>query len=89
MDAVVVVVIAWLLDLQLPMQSVPITTKYMSSNPAHGEVYLIQHYVIKLFSDLPQVGSFYRVFRFPQPINLTSMNEIIEILLKLTLTTIT
>ena len=89
MDAVVVVVIAWLLDLQLPMQSVPITTKYMSSNPAHGEVYLIQHYVIKLFSDLPQVGSFHRVFRFPQPINLTSMNEIIEILLKLTLTTIT
>ena len=30
----VVVVIVWLLDLQLPMQSVFITTKVVSSNPA-------------------------------------------------------
>jgi hypothetical protein len=28
--------------------SVPITTNVVSSNPAHGEVYLIQHYVIKV-----------------------------------------
>ena len=42
----VVVVIVWLLDLQLPMQSVPITTKVVSSNPAHGEMCSIQHYVI-------------------------------------------
>jgi hypothetical protein len=35
--------------LQLPMQSVPITTKLVSSNPTHGEVYSIQHYVIKGF----------------------------------------
>jgi hypothetical protein len=34
-------------DLQLPMQSVPITTKVVSSNPTHGEVYSIQLYVIK------------------------------------------
>jgi hypothetical protein len=27
------------LDLQLPVQSVPITTKVASSNPVHGEVY--------------------------------------------------
>jgi hypothetical protein len=26
-------------DLQLPMQSVPITTKVVSLNPTHGEVY--------------------------------------------------
>ena len=26
------------------MQSVPITTNIVSSNPAHGEVYTIQHY---------------------------------------------
>ena len=39
----VVVVIVWQLDLQLPMQSVPITTKVVNSNPAHGEVYSIQH----------------------------------------------
>jgi hypothetical protein len=29
------------------MQSVPITTKVVSSNPVHGEVYSIQHYMIK------------------------------------------
>ena len=29
------------------MQSKPITTKVMNLNPAHGEVYSIQHYVIK------------------------------------------
>jgi hypothetical protein len=40
----VVVVILWLLDLQLPVQSVPITTK-VSSNPAHGEMNSIQRYV--------------------------------------------
>ena len=64
----VVVVIAWWLDLQLPVQSVPITTKVVSSNPVHGEVYSIQHYV----SDLRQVGGFLRVFRFPLPIKLTA-----------------
>jgi len=29
------------------MQSVPITTNVVSLNPAYGEVYLIQHHVIK------------------------------------------
>ena len=42
----------WWLDLQLPMQSVPITTNVVSSNPAHGEVYSIQQYKIKFVSDL-------------------------------------
>ena len=32
----VMVVIVWLLDLQLPMQSVPITTSIVSSNPAQA-----------------------------------------------------
>ena len=36
------------LDLQLPGKSVPITTNVVSSNSAHGEVYSIQHYLIKL-----------------------------------------
>ena len=45
-------------NLQLPMQSVPITTNVVSSNPAHGEMYSIQDYVIKLVSDLRQVGCF-------------------------------
>ena len=39
------------LDLQLPVQSVPITTKVVSSNPVHDKVYLIQHYVIKFVCD--------------------------------------
>ena len=33
------------------IQSLPITTKIVSSNPGHGEVYLIQHYVIKFIGD--------------------------------------
>ena len=41
-----------LLDLQLPVQSVPITTKVVSLNPVQGEVYSIQQYVIKIVSDL-------------------------------------
>jgi len=38
------------MDLQLSVQSVPITTKAVSLNRAHGEVYSIQHYVIKFVS---------------------------------------
>jgi hypothetical protein len=44
-------------DLQLPVQSVPITTIVVSSYPAHGEVYST-YYVIKVVSDLRQVGGF-------------------------------
>jgi hypothetical protein len=51
---------------------VPITTKVVSSNPAHGEVYLIQHYAIKFVSDLRQVCGFHRVLGFPSPIKLTA-----------------
>ena len=69
----IVVVIVWYLDLQLHVQSVPITTKVVSSNPVHGEVYSIQHYVIKFVSDLRHVGGFLRVLRFPPPIKLTAM----------------
>jgi hypothetical protein len=39
----IVAVIGWLLDLQLHVQSEPITTKVVSSKPVHGEVYSIQH----------------------------------------------
>jgi hypothetical protein len=54
----VVVVIVWKLDLQLPVQSMPITTNVVSSNPANDEVYPIPNYVIKVVSDLRQVGGF-------------------------------
>ena len=60
-----------LLDLQLLVQSVPITTKVASSNPVYGEVYSIQDYVIKFVSDLWQIGGFLIVLRFPLPIKLT------------------
>jgi hypothetical protein len=67
---------------------VPITTEVVSSNPVHGEEYSIQHYVIKIISDLQQVGGFLRVLRFPPP-NETDHYDITEILLKVELNTMT
>jgi len=49
----------------IPVQSVLITTKVASLNPTHGEVYSIQHYVIKFVSDLRQVSGFLQVLGFP------------------------
>ena len=54
------------------MQSVPITTKIVSSNPVDGEVYSIQHYVVKLVSDLRQVNGFLQVLWFPPLIKLAT-----------------
>ena len=53
-------------------QSVTITTKVVSLNPVHREVYLLQHFVIKFVNDLRQVDGFLRVLRFPPPIKLTT-----------------
>ena len=64
------VVIVWSLDLQLLVQSVPIITKVLSFNPAHGEVYLIQLYVVKFVINLRQ--GFLKVLQFPPPIELTT-----------------
>jgi len=61
------------------MQAMPVTTNFVKSNPAHGEVYSIQHYVIlikKFVSDLRQVGGFLELLQFPPPIKLTSMIEL-------------
>jgi hypothetical protein len=67
------------------MQSVPITTNIVSSIPARGELYSIQHYVIKFVSELQQVGSFSPVsFK-----NKTDGHDITEILMKVVLNTIT
>jgi hypothetical protein len=45
------------------------TTKVVSSNPVHGEIYSIQHDVINfVVSDLRQVGGFHRVLWYPPPI---------------------
>ena len=66
------VVITWWLDLLLPVQLVPITTSVVSLNPAHDEVYSIQHYVIKFVNELRQVSCFFRVLWFSPPIKLTA-----------------
>jgi len=63
-------VAVWQLDLQLPMQSVPIATEVVSLNPTHGEVYSIQLYVIKFVSELRQIGDFLWGLRYPPLIKL-------------------
>ena len=73
------------MDLQLPMQLVPITTKIVSSNIAQGEVYPVQHCVIKFVSDLPHACSFLRVLRFSY--TNTSLHNKSEMLLKVALNT--
>jgi len=57
------------------VQSMPITTKVVSSNSAHGEVHLMQHCVIR-FSPVSST-------------NKTDLHNIAEILLKVQLNTIT
>jgi len=63
------------------MQSVPITTNVVNSNPVHGEVYSIQHYVIKFVSDFSPGTPF-------SSTNETDCYDITEILLKVALNTI-
>jgi len=58
--------------LQLPVKSVPITTKIVSLNIAQGEVYPVQHCVIKFVSDLRHVADFLRVLQFPASIKLNA-----------------
>jgi hypothetical protein len=54
--------------LQLHVQSVPFTTKPVSSNPVHGKMHFIQHYLITFLSDLRKVGGF---LQLPPTIKLT------------------
>ena len=70
------------------MQSVPITTNVVRSNPAHGEMYSIQHYVIKSVGDLRQVGGISSTTPVSST-NKTYRHEIAEILLKVALNTTT
>ena len=56
-----------------------ITAKVVNSNPVHGEVYSIQHYLIKLVSDLRQIRT--RV----SLTNKSDRHDIAEILLKVVL----
>ena len=68
------------LELQLPMQSVPIIPNVVSSNPAHGEGYSVQDYAQSWwFSLCTPVSS----------INKTELHDITEVLFKAELITIT
>jgi hypothetical protein len=55
-------------------------TKIVSSNPVHGEMYSIQHDVIKFVNDW---------FSLVSPTNKTDRHDITEILLKVALNTLT
>jgi hypothetical protein len=74
------VVIVWYLDLQLPVQSVTITTNVVSLNPAHGQVYSIQHYVI-VCQGLA-TGRWFSQGTLVSSTNKTNRYDITEILLK-------
>jgi hypothetical protein len=64
------------------VQSVPITTKVVSSKPVHGEVNLIHHYVMTF------VSATGRWFSPVSSTNKTACHDIAEILLKVALNTI-
>ena len=64
----------------------PITTNVVSSNPAQGEVYSIQLYVIKLVSDFV-AGRWPSLGPTVSSINNTNRHDIVEILLKVALNT--
>jgi hypothetical protein len=44
--------------------------EFGAHDPAPGEVFSIQHYVIKFVSDLCQIGGFLWILQFPPPIKL-------------------
>jgi len=68
-----VVVIIRKLDLQLPVQSVPMTTNVVRSNPDNGEVYSIQHCVVQFVSHMRQIGGFH----WATPVSSTNKTEIL------------
>jgi hypothetical protein len=69
------------------VQSVPITTQVLSLIPVNGEIYSMQHYVIKVVGDLRQVSGFLWILLVFST-NKTDSHDITEILLKVALNTI-
>ena len=80
----VMVMIVCQLDLQLPLQSVPITTKVVTSNSTHGEVLYDTTLCDKVCQWLSVVFSRYSV----SSSNKTVCHDITEILLKVALNSI-
>jgi len=77
-------VIVWWLDLQLPMQSVPITTDIVSSNLNQGKVYNIMWSSLSVACDSPWVS----LGPLVSSTNKTDRHDITETLLKVALNTI-
>jgi hypothetical protein len=82
---IVVVVIVWLLDLQLPMQSVLITTNVVNSHLAHVFDTTLCDKVCQWLA----AGRWFSLGTPISSINKTDRNDITEILLKVILNTIT
>ena len=66
-------------------QIVPITTEVVSSNPVHGEVYSIQHYVIRFAMSCDRSVVFSGYPAFSTNILVIDRHDITEILLKVAL----
>jgi hypothetical protein len=80
------VVISCWLDLQLPMQLVPITTKVVSSNSTHGIVHSIDFVIVCQWL---ATGQWFSLGASVSSTNETDCQVITEILLKVALNTIT
>ena len=63
-------------------------SNFVSSNSVHGEVYSIQHYMIRFVSDLIATGEWFSPCTPVSPTNKTDRHDIAEILLKMPLNTI-
>ena len=77
-----------IIELQLPMQSVPITTKVVSSISAHDEVYSIQHLLCDKVCQWPSTGQWFSPGTLVSSTNKTDRHDTTEILLKVELNTI-
>ena len=64
------------------VQSVPITTNIVSSNPSHGEVYSIQHYVTKVISVFRATGLWFSSGTPVSSLNKSDRHDMTEILWK-------
>ena len=69
------------------MQSVSFTTKAVSLNRVHGEVYSVQKYVIKFVGDIA-TGRWFSTGTLVFSTNKTDFHDITEVLLKVALNTI-
>ena len=75
------------MDIQLPVESVPVITKVVSLNPSYGKVYLIQQLCDKVMRFV--AGRWFSQGTPVSSTNKTGRHDITEILLKVVFNTIT